>query len=221
MSDKNVKKRLQFCKAHVNWSVDDWKRVIWSDETKINRFQSDGKEYYWRRPHENIQKHQVKQTVKHGGGSLMVWGCFTWWHTWPLVKIEGIMKKEDYLHILKSNLPDFVDMSAYPEEEVVFQQDGDPKHTSKIVIKWLSEQKFQLLEWPAQSPDLNPIENLWAVVKRRLGLHQRAPTNINELWTRVQQEWADIPKEIIENLVESMPRRVRSVIKNKGLWSKY
>lgn len=221
LSDKNIKARLKFCKDHKNWTEEDWKRVIWSDETKINRYQSDGKEYFWHRPHERILKHQVRETVKHGGGNLMVWGCFTWWHTGPLVQIQGIMKKEDYLHILQSNLPDFVEQAAYPEEEMIFQQDGDPKHTAKIVQNWLGEQKFSTLKWPAQSPDLNPIENLWSIVKRQLQQYQTHPTSLQDLWARVKTEWGKIPEITIQNLVESMPRRVRSVIKNKGLWTKY
>lgn len=221
LSDKNIKARLKFCKSHENWTVEDWKHVVWSDETKINRFQSDGKEYFWHRPHERLQKHHVKQTVKHGGGSLMVWGCFTWWHLGPLVRIEGIMNKEGYLNILQTNLPDFVDRCAYPEKEVIFQQDGDPKHTAKIVQRWLLEQNFEVMQWPAQSPDLNPIENLWAVVKRRLAQYDRAPSNMEELWSRVKLEWENIPSQIIENLVESMPKRMKQVIKNKGLWIPY
>jgi len=77
------------------------------------------------------------------------------------------------------------------------------------------------MEWLAQSPDLNPIENLWSIVKRRLGLYESVPANQHELWQRVHQEWRAIPKEIIQNLVESIPDRINSVIKNKGLWTKY
>lgn len=221
LSEKNVKARIEFCKSHKNWTIDDWKRVIWSDETKVNRFQSDGIQYCWKRPNETIQRNHVKQTVKHGGGNIMVWGCFTWWASAPLVKIDGIMNKEYYLSILQNNLPDFIDKCAYPETEVIFQQDGDPKHTAKIVKKWISEQKFQMMKWPAQSPDLNPIENLWSIVKRRLSQYERAPTSLGELWLRISEEWANIPPQTLQNLVESMPKRIKDVLKNKGLWTKY
>lgn len=221
LSERNVKARLHFCRERKDWTIEDWKRVIWSDETKINRYQSDGKAYFWHRPQEKLQRGQVKQTVKFGGGSLMIWGCFTWWHIGPLFRISGIMNKEIYLHILNSQLPDFVDECAYPAEEIIFQQDGDPKHTAKIVQEWLQNQSFKTFKWPAQSPDLNPIENLWAYVKQQLAKYRNPPSNMDELWSRVQTEWRNIPHSIIENLVESMPRRIKSVIKNKGLWTKY
>lgn len=67
------------------------------------------------------------------------------------------MKKEDYLDILTAHLSYFVEMNAYPEEEVMFQQDGVPKHTSKFVKDWQTGQNFELIHGPAQSPDLNPI----------------------------------------------------------------
>ena len=102
-----------------------------------------------------------------------------------------------------------------------FQQNGDPKHTAKVVRLWLAEQKFCVLKWPTQSPDLNPIENLWCIVKRRLAQYENPPTGIIELWSRVQSEWSKISPEIIKNLVESMPTRIQEVKKNKGLWTKY
>lgn len=65
----------------------------------------------------------------------MIWGCFTWWKLGLLVKIYGIMKNEDYLHLLQTNLPHFIDQGSYPEDEVIFQQEGDPKQASKNLDK--------------------------------------------------------------------------------------
>ena len=125
-----------------------------------------------------------------------------------------------FCHSLSSLIVPPNDEYAYPEDEIVFQHD-DPKHTAIIVKKWLADQKFQTMQWPAQSPDLNPIENLWAIVKRMLSHYERAPTNMAELWERVNIEWAKIPHQTIQNLVESMPKRIKSVLANKGLWTKY
>lgn len=95
------------------------------------------------------------------------------------------MRKEQYLNIFQTHIPDFVDRSTYPKEEVIFQQDDYPKHTSKIVKEWLNNQNFKLMRWPAQSPGLNPIDNLWSIVKIRLGQYQTATSNMDELWRRV------------------------------------
>lgn len=130
------------CRTYRKTDEKTWKRVIWSDETKIYHFQSDRKEYFWHRPYENLQRHQVKQTVKHGGGELMVWGCFTWWNVGPFFKVEGVMRKEDYLNTFQTNLPAYVEKSPYPEENTWFQQDGDPKHTDETVKNRLFYQNF-------------------------------------------------------------------------------
>ena len=75
--------------------------------------------------------------------------------------------------------------------------------------------------WPAQSPDLNPIEHLWGCLKRRLAEHENSPYGIHELWERVQVEWERIPVEECQKLIESMPRSVQAVLKAKGGYFKY
>ena len=77
LSKNNITKRLLFARGHRNWTVDDWKKVIWSDETKINRYMSDGIKWCWRQPHQRFLMKNVEGIIKHGGGSPMIWGCMT------------------------------------------------------------------------------------------------------------------------------------------------
>ena len=87
--------------------------------------------------------------------------------------------------------------------------DNDPKHTSKVVAKWLKNNKVNLLEWPSQSPDLNPIENLWAELKKHV--RARRPTNLTQLHQLSQQEWAKIHPIYCGKLVEGYPKRLTQV----------
>ena len=100
-----------------------------------------------------------------------------------------------------------------------FQQDNDPKHTSRLVKKQFQENKVNVLDWPSQSPDLNPIENLWAILKQNIG--NREFKNKDQLWHCVQESWYKISPETCQNLIESMPRRLNAVLTQKGGYSGY
>jgi len=224
ISEKNRKERLAFAKAHKDWTVADWKRVIFSDETKINRFGSDGRRWTWFRDGESLKRGNVKQTVKGGGGSLMLWGCITCKGVGYLADIEGIMDRHLYQKILEGELVDTIDYYEIDETKMIFQQDNDPKHTAKSVKAYLNEQEFKVLSWPSQSPDLNPIENCWSHLKSKIYSFEKPATGLKELWERIEEEWEKISKDTndyIEKLYESMPRRMEAVIKAKGLWTDY
>lgn len=221
LTKRHRMERLYFAERHQNWTVDDWKKVVWSDETKINRMGSDGRLYVWKQDGEPLHDRLVEGTKKFGGGSLMLWGCMFWEGVGNATRIDGKMDAELYCQILEDDLMGSLEWYGLEVGDVIFQQDNDPKHTSKRAKSWFEDHGFNVLKWPAQSPDLNPIEHLWNHLKRRLAEYPEPPNGVIQLWERVEKEWEAIPKEVCKNLIESMPRRIEAVLKAKGSYTKY
>ena len=214
-------KRLVFAKTYANWTVEDWKQVVWTDETKINQMGSDGRHWVWKTAGEGLSDRLVNGTVKFGGGSCMIWGCMLWQGPGHIHHIEGTMDGDLYVHILDDKLYQSLKKYRKKKWQVLFQQDNDPKHTSKKAKMWLENSGLKVMEWPPQSPDLNPIEQLWTYVKNRLEEYENYPSSITELRERVDIEWGKIPASVCQNLIESMPRRVQAVLQAKGGYTKY
>ena len=103
--------------------------------------------------------------------------------------------------------------------EFIYQQDNDPKHTSKVVKEYLELNKVELLEWPSKSPDLNPIEHIWAYMKKKI--RGKTFKNKDELKACLKQIWNNISKEFVEKLIFSMPKRVIEELKTNGKHTRY
>jgi transposase len=136
---------LGFAIAHQHWTAEDWKRVVWSDETKINRLGSDGRKCAWKRSGEGLSDRLVQRTLKFGGGFLMVQGCMMWEGTGYAVQIDGRMDGELYIKILEDDLQASLNFYDKTTSDIIFQQDNEPKHTCKKAKTWFHDHGFTVL----------------------------------------------------------------------------
>ncbi|KAL0164887.1 hypothetical protein M9458_040640 [Cirrhinus mrigala] len=195
-----VQAHLKFASEHLNDSEENWVKVLWSYETKIKLFGINSTRHAWRRRNAACDPKNTIPTVKHGGGNIMLWGSFYAKGTGQLHRIKGTMDGAMYRQILGENLLPSLKMGW------VFQHDSDPKHTAKATKEWLKKKHIKVLEWPSQSIDLNPIENLWRELKVQVAKHQ--PRNLNDL----ERIWDKTPPEMCANLVANYKKRRTSVI---------
>ena len=104
LSKVHKRARLQWALEHENWTLEDWKKVIWSDETKINRLNSDGIKYAWSKSPSDYPAEVVEETLKFGGGSGMIWGCMSWLGAGGMSHVVGRMNSEQLIGILSTSL---------------------------------------------------------------------------------------------------------------------
>jgi len=199
LTAKHKERRVEWAKAHLN---DDWNRTLFSDETAFQLFRNTVERW-----HKGAQQ---ARPMPKDRTKIMAWGGFSVKGKTSLFCFRQIMNTEFYVNIISRHIPEINSMLG---NDWRFQQDNDPKHTSRIAKAYLQENVPEMLEWPSNSPDLNPIENLWAIVKRNV--EKRMPRNIEDL-EFMKEEWQNIPDSIVINLVNSMSRRCQSVIERNG-----
>ena len=155
----NRRKRLESAKNYREKSLGFWNKVFWSDESEFSLFRSDGKVVVWRLPKKEFGPECTIPTVKHGGGNVKCWGCFSSSGVDSLIFIDGNMTGESYREILENNLLKSVEKLGMSHDRI-FQHDNNPKHRAAIVVNWMNRNELERLHWPSFSPDLDPIEHL-------------------------------------------------------------
>ncbi|CAB4490366.1 unnamed protein product [Rhizophagus irregularis] len=188
-----------------SWTVSDWNKVVWSDESKFQIFGSDGHAYCWKKPEEALTTRHVKPTVKFGGESVFVWRCFTFLGVGYLCKIDGGLDAELYRRILDE---DFLETLKYCDlncSNIIFQQNNDLKHTAKRTLEWFEVNNIQLLSWPS--------EHLWNDVDRRLRQLNVEIRGNDALWEHISKIWNETSLEACTKLINTMPERINDVLK--------
>lgn len=218
LTDVHRQKRLDFARAHADWTWVDLSSVLWTDESRFTLFESDGRVYVRRRLHEEYKNCCIVPTVKFGGGGVTVWGAMSYRGTGLMKRIEGNLNSQGYIDILENYAVPSAHLLGYGDN-YFYMDDNAPCHRSKVVKDWMANNNLRSLIWPPQSPDLNPIENLW----RDLGIakkHIRTP-NCTELFQVLSTAWDNIPVQRCQDLIRSMPRRMQAVIAARGGYTKY
>jgi hypothetical protein len=224
LTDEEKRKRLSFAGGYSSWSEDDWDKVLFADEATVEGAGTRSCGRIWVRrakgTKEALKSEHCAGTVQHPV-KVGVWGCFSGRGLgYSYIYNENMNKK-----LMKSVLSTHLIPSAQllfkqdPPEPWWLLQDNAPTHSAHLVQHWLHNHGIALIDFPPYSPDLNPIENLWQDIEKRV--EARGPTELELLQDVVAEEWAKTPTEFLRKLAHSMPKRCRLVIEAQGDYIHY
>ena len=202
LTERHIEMRLAWAEAHLH---DDWNETIFTDETAFDLFRNKVRRWHknGNRPIRRLPKSRQK---------VMAWGRISQRGKTPLFCFTNIMDGPFYVGILENQLlPSAQNMYG---RNWRLQQDNDPKHTSRVAKEFIAENGICVIDWPSNSPNLNPIENMWQIMKNNV--EKRMSQNIDELTRFLAEEWEAIPQEKVNNLVASMKNRCESVLAKNG-----
>lgn len=212
-------RRRNWCKERLHWTVDDWSKVIFSDESNFEVINRKNRVIVKRYQYEKYKKQFCVPRIQKGGGSVGIWGCISYKGPGQCNVYTGRMNQFTYKETIEKHLFPSAHKLYGNNGKWFFQHDGATAHTANSIKKFMKRKKVKLLPWPARSPDLNPIENLWSYIDSKLAKFHL--TSIAELEEQLKKVWSEIPNEMIINLIKSMPKRVYACYKARGGHIKY
>ncbi len=217
LKQKKHQKHLNWAKEKNNWTVAQWSKVLFSDESKFCISFGNQGPRVWRTSGEAKNPCCLKSSVKFPQ-SVMIWAAMSSAGIGPLCFLKSTVNAAIYQEVLEHFLLPSAD-KLYGDADFIFQQDFAPAHTAKGTKSWFNDHGVTVLDWPVNLPDLNPIENIWGIVKRKM--RDTRPNNADDLKAAIKATWASITPEQCHRLIASMPRRIDAVIHAKGGPTKY
>ena len=208
----NKAKRLQWCKEKIGWTIEDSRKVIFSDEAKIELTSHSGEKV--RLPKGMRHNSRYVKGTKKFSPYLMLWGAIRDDGQRTLLRCLSTADSQEYQRLLKNAIP-----KIYNSRKLL-QQDGATCHRSASTKRFLEEKRIRILEnWPAQSPDLNLIEIVWSILKK--DINKKTYNDLGHLEESVMEAWQNILSTIVTKLYESMPKRIRAVVRARGGHTRY
>eukprot|EP00834_Sanchytrium_tribonematis_P005680 NODE_361_length_8796_cov_0.460274.p1 type:complete len:337 gc:universal NODE_361_length_8796_cov_0.460274:4499-3489(-) len=213
LNKEQRKKRVNWCKKYKNY---DFNYVLFSDESYLELDNSGGCTTV-RMKGEPVKEWDKVKTRKFPP-KMLLWAYIHAGGGGSIVVSDGTVNAVTYEAILRESfLPNY---RFLEEHGYVLQQDNASAHTAEIVTDFLDENGIDVIEWPPNSPDLSPIENIWAYLKKAIG-ERGTPENFDELLKWVTEMWDEICEKHCPKLYESIPRRIEMCLKNNGNTTKY
>lgn len=214
LSRGNRARRLEWAEEHINWQQQDWARVLFTDESRFGLRPDSRRIRVWRRPGNENRLRTVQEVDRYQGGTIMVWAGIGIGRRTELVFVEGSLTANVYRDMILQ--PVILPEAEQIGGQFLFMQDNARPHVARIVRDFLQEHNIAVLPWPAQSPDLNPIEHVWDMLGKRVLDQGIVFQTREELSNCLQYQWGQIDQNEIDNLIRSMPNRCRAVINSRG-----
>ncbi|GFW61149.1 transposable element Tcb2 transposase [Trichonephila clavipes] len=207
--------RLQWCREHHNWTEEDWACVLFSDESRFSLSSDCRRQLIWRESGTAYRPENIQENDRYPTCSIMVWaGIMINGHTRLHVVANGTMTGQRCNDEVL--LPHVRLFRGVVGDKFVFMHDNATCHRTLVVQDCLDSEGIQRLVWPARSPDLNPIENVWDALGRQVVGRNYPPTNKNTLIRALTEEWDKLPQQLLDNVVQSIVRRVECCITLHG-----
>lgn len=212
--------RLHFAREHVAWTLDMWRPVLFTDESRFCVSGNDRRQRIWREQGRRYNDAFFHEYDRFGGQSVMVWAGIsldgrTDLHVFERGAITARVYRDD---IVRDIVRPFA-VAVGPD--FLLMDDNAPIHRARIVSAYEEDEGIVRMDWPARSPDLNPIEHLWDILRRAVQGRHRPPATRRELAEALVEERAALGQEQIVRLIRSMPRRCQACIQARGGHTRY